>query len=248
MFHVKHTSDSEPIRSMSTSDVLECLSAVGASATEDQARVLLSHALAVLDSNKAVNLTRVTDPEQVLRLHIGDSATALPYVLACPPGMAADIGSGAGYPGVVLSVLAKRKFVLVESVGKKANFLRKVVDELDLDIGVENTRAEELAVSRPGAFSCVVARAVSSLAALVELASPLLAVGGRLICMKGSPDAEEIAAGGIAASMCGMQHIESETLELPGGQKRTMVVYERRGRAREQLPRRPGMAQRHPLC
>lgn len=249
MLHVKHDSHSDDdLRgSLTPSDVLGCLWAVGVDADEGQAELLRAHALAVIRTNKHLNLTSVTSREQVLNLHIADSATALRFVQASPPGSVADIGSGAGYPGIVLAVLSCRDFVLVESVAKKANFLREVAESLGLEIGVQALRAEELAATCPAAFTCVVARAVSSLPALIELASPLLNLGGHLVCMKGRLTAEESDAGDAAASRCGMRLLDSSAFELPNGEARAIVVYERRGHVRERLPRRAGMAQRHPL-
>lgn len=212
-----------------------------------QAALIRAHSEAVLETNRQFNLTRVTGPESVLSLHIGDSATALPYLNQSPPGDAADLGSGAGYPGIVLSILSGRHFVLVESVKKKASFLRQTAADLDLDVDVAAVRAEELALSRPGGFSVVVARALSSLPALVELASPLLVIGGRLIAMKARPTLEELAAGDAATRLCGMRRMRVTPFELPNGENRVVIEYERHGTVREHLPRRPGMAQRQPL-
>ena len=249
MFHVKHPNDMaapEP-HAITTSDVLECLSAVNVEASPGQAELIRAHSEAVLEANKQFNLTRVTSPEDVLDLHIGDSATALPYLNQSPPGNAADLGSGAGYPGIVLSILSGRHFVLVESVKKKAAFLRQTALDLSLDIDIEAVRAEELALSRPCGFSVVIARALSSLPALVELASPLLVTGGRLICMKARPTSEELASGEAAARLCGMLLRSVIPFDLPNGGNRLVIEYERYGTVREHLPRRPGMAQRQPL-
>lgn len=249
MFHVKHLNDmaAPQPHAITTSDVLECLLTVNVEATSDQAESIRAHAEAVLEANRQFNLTRVTAPEDVLSLHIGDSATALPYLEQSPAGDAADLGSGAGYPGVVLSILSGRHFVLVESVKKKAAFLRQSALDLGLDIDVEAVRAEELALLRPGSFSVVVARALSSLPALVELASPLLIRGGRLICMKARPTSEELASGKAAAKLCGMRPVGVTPFDLPNGENRVVIEYERHGTVREHLPRRPGMAQRQPL-
>jgi 16S rRNA (guanine527-N7)-methyltransferase len=249
MFHVKQSTDSyEPTGdALCADDVLRGLLDVGVAASAKQANLLARHAQLVAEANRSFNLTRVTSSEEVLRLHIGDSATALPFVEAAPSGTVLDLGSGAGYPGVVLSVLSDRNLVLVESVTKKANFLRSVASELSLNAVVLDIRAEELALESPAAYSCVVARAVSALPSLIELASPLLAVGGRLVCMKAKPSQEELDSGAFAAGRCGMRLLENSQFELPGGESRSIVVYERRGKAHEKLPRRSGMAQRHPL-
>ncbi len=148
---------------------------------------------------------------------------------------------------MVLAILSGRATVLVESVVKKARFLDETSLMLGLDVEVVPRRAEELAAERPQAFTCVVARAVSSLAALVELASPLLKPGGRLVCMKGRLSTEEVALWRCCGACMRVRALECAEFALPGGESRTIVVYERRDRERERLPRRPGMAQRHPL-
>ncbi len=249
MFHVKPSDDiqHESPGALSTEDVRASLAALGIEIEPRQAEAIRDHALAVMRANEQMNLTRVTSPSQVLALHIQDSATALPYIQGAPAGALADIGSGPGYPGMVLAILSGRATVLVESVVKKARFLDETSLMLGLDVEVVPRRAEELAAERPQAFTCVVARAVSSLAALVELASPLLKPGGRLVCMKGRLSTEESLSGDAAALACGMRALECAEFALPGGESRTIVVYERRGTVRERLPRRPGMAQRHPL-
>jgi len=249
MFHVKHLSDTGAAESLAitSADVARCLSTVGIAVDATQSDLLRRHAEAVVDANRSFNLTTVTSSADVLRLHIADSATALPYISSSPAGVVADLGSGAGYPGIVLSILSGRDFVLVESVKKKAEFLRATVQALNCTCTVAAVRAEELAVERPAAFSAVVARAMSSLPALVELAAPLLQIGGHLICMKGRPSDEELLSGRRAAGRCGMKFVELVSFKLPDGENRAIVRYLRQGPIGERLPRRPGMAQRQPL-
>lgn len=242
MFHVKPLPDDNPLSPYS---VQQALAAVQVIATTAQAMLLSKHARLVLDANERMNLTRIIDPEAVLRLHVVDSLAFLPRI-SQTGGRIVDIGSGAGFPGIPLAVMGF-DVVLCESVKKKAAFLADCVDQLGLSCAVEDMRAEELAAKAPGVADLVIARAVTGLASLVELAAPLLREGGRLIALKGSPEEAEKACGRIAAAMCGMVPMTETQYMLPGGERRTVFEFERRGTPRIRLPRRPGMAQKSPL-
>lgn len=217
----------------------------GVLVSADEAGLLARHAELVQIANERLNLTRITTDDGMLALHIVDSLAFLP--LTGPlTGTVIDVGSGAGYPGIPLAVIGC-DVVMCESVQKKAVFLRECLEELGVNAVVEGVRAEELALRAPAIADVVVARAVSALASLVELASPLLRNGGRLIALKGPGSSAEAAAGRSAAGRCGMVEESETAYTLPSGEARTVVVYRRQGEAAIQLPRRPGMAQKHPL-
>jgi len=221
---------------------------MGVPITAEQIDLLAEHWEAVVDQNRTLNLTSVR-PEDGVRLHILDSCTAADALAAAPPGRFADIGSGAGYPGIVLSVLSGRTVELVESTKKKTTFLQAVIGSLCLNGTVRPIRAEQLACEHPGEYAAVTARAVAPLASLVELAAPLLQPAGLLICLKGAPSSEEAVAGDVAAGMCGMSPGRATPVSVPGlDARRTLVVYARTGDSRVELPRRAGMAQTKPLA
>ena len=216
--------------------------------TDQQVYALERHLHLVAAANSAFNLTAIPAEESV-RLHLLDSVTALPFLTAAPGGQFADLGSGAGFPGIPLAVLSGRHVTLVESVKKKATFLESTISELRLEATVQGVRAEELADECAGAYSAVTARAVSSLPSLVELAAPLLIEGGVLICLKGAPDETELTRGDLVARRCGMVRVGATRVEVPGVEaRRTIVVYRRSGSSAVSLPRRNGMAQRQPLA
>lgn len=150
--------------------------------------------LALLDQwNHAYNLTAVRDPREMVSRHLLDSLSILPWVPAGALALA-DLGSGAGLPGVVLALARPDLAVtLVESNGKKARFLREVVRQLGLaNVRVAQSRAEQL--DEPGAYGCITARALGTLAQLVQFGGDLLQPGGQLLAMKGQYPADEIAA------------------------------------------------------
>jgi 16S rRNA (guanine527-N7)-methyltransferase len=229
--------------------IREALRRMAVDADEQQVSALVIHAEMLVEANKEQNLTRIVAPEDVALLHVADSLAALPHLLRSPMGRFADLGSGGGYPGIPLAIMTRRPLTLVESRGGKATFLSKVVDALGLDAEVRPARAEELALTDAGVFSAITARALAALPALVELAAPLLAPGGSLVAMKGEPEAAELQSGEKVAAMTGMAVRSVERVTLPGSEaKRTIIVVQKVGKPKVRLPRRPGMAQRHPLA
>ena len=239
MFHVKH---------IEMTEYLLCHAPPDTRLSQMQADLLARHLQLVLEGNQRLNLTRITEPEEALRKHVLDSLAVARFVDDCQSGELADLGSGAGYPGIPLSIVTGRATTLVESITKKAVFLEAVVAELSLPASVAAVRAEELALVRPGAFSVVVARALTSLPSLVELAAPLLSPGGCLLALKGRLDAEEHDRGERAARIVGMRLLRTQGLNVPGTEERHLVLYESVGRPQQRLPRRPGQAQRQPLA
>jgi 16S rRNA (guanine527-N7)-methyltransferase len=216
-----------------------------------QIALLARHIRLVLDANKRVNLTRVTDPLQAVRLHTADSLAVLEDLARANAGPLLDLGSGAGFPGIPIAVTTNRPVLLVDSVAKKVRELDAIVSSLGLldCVSTSSSRAEVLGRTMRGKFPVVVARAVSELPALVELASPLLAMDGRLYCLKGSPTQEETTRGQAAADLVGMVHMYEREFELPeGAGHRTILCYRKSGKSSVALPRREGLAQNSPLA
>jgi 16S rRNA (guanine527-N7)-methyltransferase len=229
-------------------NIAEGLEAMGIATDPSTCRALAHHLELVFEANERFNLTSIREADAVA-LHVFDSCAAVPYLERSPAGAFADIGSGSGFPGVPLALLTGRRVTLVESVGKKARFLESVVEALCLKATVQPFRAEEVAQLHPAGFSAVTARALSALPSLVELASPLLALGGWLICLKGAPEEEELRRGDVAARVCGLRRLGTDPVRVPGVEgRRTVITYERVGSASIRLPRRNGMAQRAPLA
>jgi 16S rRNA (guanine527-N7)-methyltransferase len=228
--------------------IREATSAMGLELAAGDITTLATHLRMVLERNRVLNLTRITGEAESVLLHVADSLSALSAVAVAPRGRLADIGSGAGYPGVPLAVVSTRPTTLVESRGRKAEFLAEVVREIGLDADVAAVRAEELALERARGYAVVTARALGSLGALLELASPLLIDGGLLVALKGSPKPTELRSADGVAELVGMRPVSVEKASLPGsGAARTLVTYVREGVSRVALPRRPGDAQRRPL-
>jgi 16S rRNA (guanine527-N7)-methyltransferase len=181
---------------------------------------LLAYIALIAKWNRVYNLTAIREPERMLSHHVLDSLAALPHVDG--PAVA-DVGSGAGFPGIPFA-LARREWrvALIESNHKKTAFLRQAAIELGLgNVDVREERAE--AVMPRGAYDTVIARAFSDLAELAAAAVPLLRSGGKLIAMKGVYPYEELAA---LRDGCRVEHVVS--LEVPGVDAERHLVIMRR--------------------
>lgn len=212
---------------------------------------LVSRFLAqILEVNKVTNLTRITSPEEARVLHIEDSLVGLPEVQEAPAGLYGDLGSGGGFPGVPLAIATGRQTVLVDSVKKKMAIVSDILADLGLadQIDTYDGRIEQLALERAGEFSVLTARALSRLSSLLELSSPLLKKGGRLVCYKARPSEEEVEEARAIESLVGMKLVLQRQVMLSDGEtSRTILVFEKIGSSRLKLPRRVGLAQKDPL-
>ena len=204
----------------------------------------------ILEANNRVNLTTITDVERARILHLEDSLSALPELEASLPGLLGDLGTGGGFPGVPLAIASGRETLLVDSAGKKIQAIQSVIDELQLQdlIHTYNGRIEELSRQEPESFSVVTARALSSLPSLLELASPLLPIGGRLICYKSRTVDEELELVQNSESILGMKFVSKREVVLSDTTlDRTIVVFEKTSAPSVSLPRKTGKAQKRPL-
>ncbi len=156
-----------------------------------QTAALLALATELAEWNEKFNLTAIIEPTEVVDKHLLDSLAVLPYLRGL---RVADIGTGAGFPGLPLAIAnPARRYTLVESTGKKAGFLRQTAGKLRLtNVEVVQGRSEALHPARP--FDSVVARALGSLADFVRVAGHLVGRNGRLLSMKGRPPEDELKA------------------------------------------------------
>lgn len=221
----------------------------GVELSEGRQRELLEYLRLLLEKNGSVNLTRIDDPDDAIVLHLEDSLAVLPE-FSHGSGRFCDIGTGGGVPGVPLSIATGRRGTLLDSVKKKARAVAEIVGALGLSrqLDVRGMRSEELALEEGPAFETVVARAVSSFAAVEELATPLLVPGGRIIAMRGTESDEELEHARRAAEKLGLELVSEREFTIgPQGFRRSVYVLARTGEPSVSLPRRPGMAQKRPL-
>lgn len=215
-----------------------------------QRELLDKHLELVIEENKVTNLTRIVDWESAQVLHVEDSLAGLPEVEEALEGPYLDMGSGAGFPGIPLAIMTGRETLLADSVGKKTRALDSFAAELGIDdiVSTYHGRIEDLALQQPNRFSLVTARALSSLASLLELASPLLAKGGSLVCYKIHSESEELEHAREIARKLGMEFVSSRGFTLSDGEtSRAIIVFRKRCNPSMKLPRRVGMAQKKPF-
>lgn len=216
---------------------------------DPRAREALRLVLELLEAERA-SVSSVTDPDTAWRVHVADSLTGLDIPELCEAKRIADIGSGAGFPGLALAVaLPGSQVDLIESVGRKCDFMQRAVDAAGItNADVVNARSEELATGElREAYDAVTARAVGRLSTLAELASPLLRENGVLVAWKGKRDPDEEAELDRAADQLAM-HPERILAVGPyaGSRHRHLHVIRKTGTTPADLPRRPGMAKKRP--
>jgi 16S rRNA (guanine527-N7)-methyltransferase len=195
------------------------------------------------------SITAVRDPAQGVDVHVADSLVALELPEVRDARRIADLGSGGGFPGLVLAiVLPDARAALVESVGRKVAFLWGAIEQL----GLANAEAIQVrAEAWPegiGKHDLVTARAVAPLAVLVEYAAPLLAIGGSLVAWKGARDRAEEADGAAAAAALGMGELQVRPV-APFREARARHLYlsSKVSSTPRGYPRRPGMARKRPI-
>lgn len=195
------------------------------------------------------SITTVRDPAAGVDLHVADSLAGLAVEPLRAASTIADLGAGGGFPGLVLAVaLPQTRVALVESVGKKCEFLRRAAEAAGLaNVAVVHGRAESWQAGL-GTQEVVTARALAPLNVLVEYAAPLLVDGGALVAWKGRRDPSEEADGMAAAQVVGLEPRPPVAADpVPGADERHLYVYLKVRPTPSRFPRREGMARKRPL-
>jgi 16S rRNA (guanine527-N7)-methyltransferase len=201
--------------------------------------------------------TTVSDPEAALEVHVADSLSGLDVPELVSARRIADIGAGAGFPGLVLALAIPRAQVdLVESAGRKTAVIDRLIQAAELTNARSITARAEDYARQPAAvgggreaYDAVTARAVGPLAVLVEYASPLLRADGVLVAWKGARDAAEEAAGATAAERVGMAVKQVLPVQpYPASENRHLHVYCKIAPTPPGFPRRAGMASKRPVA
>jgi 16S rRNA (guanine527-N7)-methyltransferase len=211
-------------------------------------RQALQTVLDLLASERA-SVSSVVD-ERAWKVHVADSLTGLEVAELAAAGRIADVGAGAGFPGLALAVALPAAGVdLIESVSRKCAFMRRAIDAAGIaNASVLDTRSEDhAAAAGREAYDVVTARAVGRLSTLAELASPLLKPNGVLVAWKGKRDEEEEEQLTNAAEALAMQ--PEQILDVgnrAGSQHRHLHVVRKSAPTPANLPRNPGIAKKRP--
>lgn len=219
----------------------------GLELSDEIRRKLCDFGAAVVKQNEVMNLTAITEPEQVAKLHLLDSLT----VLRCaePRGKTLiDVGCGAGFPGVPLAIACpEAKITLLDSLAKRMNWLQAVLPEL----GVANARcvtgrAEEAVAACREAYDFAASRAVARLNVLLELTAPYVKVGGAVLAMKGSAAREELEEAKTAVKKLGLKVEKLHDFEIDGA-VHSVIVLRKVSPTPPQYPRRYAKIKQSPL-
>lgn len=204
----------------------------------------------LIETNKHVNLTAITDPEEILYKHFLDSLMILRYVRPQPQASWIDVGTGAGIPGYVL--LAARpdlQMTLLDGTKKKLHFVQEAIDAAGLTARILHARAEEAgqdALYREQ-FDFASARAVANLRELTEYCLPFLRIGGTFVAMKSKKTEEEIAEAQSAIRLLGGQIDRIESFDLPSVGERTLILIKKLSHTPPKYPRPSAKIAKQPL-
>lgn len=206
----------------------------------------------LLEWNSRMNLTAIRDREGIRTKHFLDSLSCILAFRERPPERLIDIGTGAGFPGIPLKIIYPRmKLTLVESVGKKLEFCRHMVETLELeDVTLLQARAEALGQNRAHReqYDWAVARAVANLPVLAEYLLPLVSLGGRMLAQKGESAHAEAVAAQKAIRLLGGELQQIIPVLVPGiAEERYLVVVDKVASTPPGYPRRVGLPARRPI-
>lgn len=206
----------------------------------------------LIEWNEKMNLTAITEPQEVAVKHMVDSLTALETGLFAEGATVIDVGTGAGFPGLPLKIYRPDlKITLMDSLQKRVGFLEAVAEELGLTgLNCVHARAEEGARNKAyrEKFDIAVSRAVAALPVLAEYTLPFVKKGGYLVALKGAKYAEEAEAAGRALSLLGGAAPECLAVQLPGLEdKRAIVTVKKIKPTPKAYPRKAGTPTKKPL-
>ncbi len=233
---------------MNKEEFIKALKCLNINITEKQLMDLDTYYKMLIEYNTHVNLTRITEEKEVYLKHFYDSLT-LVKVINLNNQTLLDIGTGAGFPGLVLKIMfSNLKVTLLDSLNKRITFLNAVIEKLNLkDVTIVHGRAEEYAKDNKEKFDIVTSRAVANLNTLSELSIPFVKIGGCFIAMKADAK-EEIKNAQIAIKTLGGVIKENVVFELPyENAARSLIKIEKKYKTSVKYPRKFSEIKKKPL-
>lgn len=218
--------------------------------TEKQLQNFYNFMNLLIEKNKVMNLTGITEPKEVILKHFIDSLTILKYI--DKNSTVIDVGTGAGFPGLPIKIAEDTiEMTLLDSLNKRINFLNEVIESNELNkIHTIHGRAEDFGkdVKYREKFDIVTSRAVASLNVLLEYMLPFVKIGGKCICMKGSNCDDEIENAKNAIKILGGEIEKIEKFTLPNSDNnRTIMIIKKVKKTERQYPRNAGIPTKKPL-
>ena len=214
--------------------------------SEEQVDTLCAFGAAVVRQNQVMNLTAITEPVQVAKLHLLDSLSVL-SALDLRGKKLIDVGCGAGFPGVPLAIACpEAQVTLLDSLGKRITWLKEILPQLGIQAECVTARAEEAVVSCRESYDIATSRAVARLNILLELLAPYVKVGGAVVALKGSAAKEELGECGDAIKKLGLR--QEAFLEFPvDGASHALIVLRKAAPTPKAYPRRYAKIKQSPL-
>ena len=212
----------------------------------DRIKKLCDFGHAMVEQNKVMNLTAITEPEQVAKLHLADSLTLLP-IQDLKGKKLIDVGCGAGFPGVPVKIACPEvDLTLLDSLGKRMAWLETILPQLGVDATCITARAEEASTDRREQYDIATSRAVARLNILLELTAPYVKVGGYVLAMKGTAAEEELQDAQNAIKKLGLKLISVREFPLEETAHR-VIVLQKVAKTPPQFPRRYAKIKQSPL-
>ncbi len=230
--------------------LIKNLAEMGIELTESQLEQFDKYYEMLIDWNKRINLTRITEPEEVAVKHFADSLSLLDCYEIPEGAKVIDVGTGAGFPGIPLKIACPDiKLTLLDSLNKRLVFLKEVCENLGIEAEILHLRAEEggRKLQLREKFDLVMSRAVARLNVLSEYCLPYVKKGGNFVAMKGPDAHEEIAEGEIAIEKLGGKIEEVVEFYLPDNSGRTIVIVGKDKNTPKQYPRQGTKIKEKPI-
>ena len=219
---------------------------LGLNLPEETCQRLCAFGQAVVEQNKVMNLTAITEPTQVAKLHLLDSLSVL-SVKDLAGKKVIDVGCGAGFPGVPLKIACPdMQLTLLDSLGKRMHWLEEVLPTLGVEAECVTARAEEAVAQRREQYDVATSRAVARLNILLELTAPYVKLGGFVLAMKGTAAEEELQEAQKAIRVLGLATRQVKTFPVDGT-AHTVIVLEKVAPTPAKYPRRYAKIKAEPL-
>lgn len=218
----------------------------------DDGKIMQFQKLAELlvEQNKTMNLTAITDPDGIAVKHFADSISVLTATEFAENARVLDVGTGAGFPGIPLLIMRPDlDLTMLDSTAKKLKYVANTVDELGLSANVLHTRAEEAGQSKEyrETFDIVCSRAVAALNVLCEYCLPFVKVGGYFVAMKAAKAQEEIDGAKAAIKLLGGKIMEEKSFRLSDGGERNIIIIKKISHVPPKYPRVSAQIAKKPL-
>ena len=223
---------------------------IGIELKEEQLEKFYLYMNILLEWNEKINLTAITNEEEIILKHFVDSLTINKYIEEGKSII--DVGTGAGFPGIPIKILREDlKVTLLDSLNKRINFLNEVIEKLDLkNIECIHGRAEEFGKNKNyrEKYDFATSRAVANMSTLSEYLIPFVKVGGKVLAMKGDKSEEELEEAKKAIKLLGGKVENTDNFYLPDSDiKRNIIIIKKIEKTERKFPRKPGTPAKEPI-